>query len=135
MFDNNLSPHIASAVKALSEAPFPQIEIIHKRDRFPANTPDELWIKTLTQEKRGACVLTTDRLDKGMEAEMISRGGLIVLHFDKSWSNHNYWEKAHNLVRWWPRIVEFALGTRGPAAFRIPWNFRGKGTFEAVRRR
>lgn len=52
---------------------------------------------------------------------------------DKSWSDHKFWEKAHNLVKWWPRIIEQAGGIEDGAAFQVKCNFSGKGKFVQVR--
>lgn len=51
---------------------------------------------------------------------------------DKGWSNHQFWDKAHNLVRWWPRIIEQSQGIEGGAAFKVPFTFSGKGRFQQV---
>ncbi|GAB7543672.1 hypothetical protein CS8_033440 [Cupriavidus sp. 8B] len=102
------------------------------RDRFPQDTTDAAWIDALSQEG-GWAVITHDKLNKGLEREALRRAGLIVFFLDKSWSNHRFWDIAHNLVRWWPRIIEQSEGIKGGAAFRLPFNFSGKGQFEQVK--
>lgn len=57
----------------------------------------------------------------------------MVFFLDKSWKDHKFWEKAHNLVKWWPRIIEQSAGIHGGAAFKVKWNFSGKGTFEQLK--
>jgi len=127
--DNNLPPALAKALHALSE---PQgHEARHLKEKFPQNTVDSDWIDALSNEG-GWSVITHDKLNKGLEREALRRAGLIVFFLDKGWSNHTFWDKAHNLVRWWPRVIEQSEGIRGGAAFKVPFNFSGKGQFGQI---
>lgn len=128
--DNNLPPALAHALRELSKPEYH--EVIHLKDRFSADTPDTDWIGSLSQEKEWI-VVTHDNLNKGLEREALRSAGLRVFFLDKSWSDHKFWEKAYQLVRWWPRIVEQAGGIQGGAAFKVKWNFSGKGMFEQVK--
>ena len=125
--DNNLPPALAKALHALSE-PLNH-SVAHLRERFPPCAADSDWIDTLSSEA-GWSVITHDKLNKGLEREALRRAGLIVFFLDKSWSNHRFWEKAYSVVRWWPRIIEQSEGIKGGAAFKVPYNFSGKGQFE-----
>lgn len=128
--DNNLPPCLARALHQLS------IEYGHSvtalRDRFPENTPDPVWIEALSAEQDWV-VVTHDKLNKGLEREALSRAGLVVFFLDSSWKDHKFWEKAQQLVRWWPRIIDQASLITGGAAFRVKWNFSGNGKFEQLR--
>ncbi|MHA7681997.1 PIN-like domain-containing protein [Cupriavidus sp. PET2-C1] len=128
--DNNLSPALARALHSLSE-PYGH-SVAPLRDRFPQDTTDAAWINALSQEG-GWAVITHDKLNKGLDREALRRAGLIVFFLDKGWSNHRFWDIAHNLVRWWPRIIEQSEGIKGGAAFKVPFNFSGKGQFEQVK--
>lgn len=128
--DNNLPPALAHALRELSKPE--NHEVIHLRDRFAVNTSDTDWINSLSQESAWI-VVTHDSLNKGLEREALRRAGLLVFFLDKSWSNHKFWEIAHNLVKWWPRIIEQAGGIENGAAFKVKWNFSGKGKFEQVK--
>lgn len=103
----------------------------HLKDKFSQNAPDSTWINALSKEGEWV-VITHDKLNKGLEREALKRAGLLVFFLDKSWGNHAFWEKASQLVRWWPRIIEQAGGMQGGAAFKVSWNFTGKGKFEQV---
>jgi len=128
--DNNLPPALAHALRELSK---PENHVVlHLKDRFATDTPDVDWIKSLSNEE-GWIVVTHDNLNKGLEREALRRAGLLVFFLDKSWKDHKFWEKAHNLVKWWPRIIEQAGGIQGGAAFKVKWNFSGKGMFEQVK--
>lgn len=130
--DNNLPPAYAKALRALSEVEWDgRHDVIHLRDRFASNTPDVDWIGALAAEGNWV-VVTHDLLNKGIEREVLRRAGLIVFMLDKSWKDHKFWDKSHQVVRWWPRLVDQAEGLRGGAAFRVPWNFSGKGQLQQI---
>lgn len=132
LLDNNLPSALAAALSQLSTGQWgDDHQVLHLRDRFPANTPDTEWITTLSQEGDWT-VVTHDRFNKGQEREVLKRADIKVFLLDKSWKNQNFWAKAENLVRWWPAIVEHAERTRGGAAFRVRWRFSGKGQFEQM---
>jgi len=128
--DNNLPPPLAHALRELSK---PDDHLVcHLRDKFAENTLDTVWINSLSEEG-GWVVVTHDNLNKGLEREALRRAGLMVFFLDKSWKDHKFWEKAHNLVKWWPRIIEQSAGIHGGAAFKVKWNFSGKGMFEQLK--
>jgi len=80
----------------------------------------------------GWVIITHDRIRKAMEPEVLRRSGLIVFLLGKSWGSHKFWDKAHQLVRWWPAIVEQAERLEGAAAFEVPWRFSGRGKFRQI---
>lgn len=128
--DNNLPPALARALHALSESH--GHSVVHLRAKFEPNAKDEDWIKALSSEG-GWSVVTHDRLNKGLEREVLSRAGLIVFFLDKSWSKRTFWDISHTLVRWWPRIIEQSEGMQGGAAFKVPYAFSGKGRFGQIK--
>lgn len=132
LLDNNLPPALARALHELTIREWEnRHQVTHLRERFAANTPDTEWIAMLAQEG-GWVVITHDRLNKGLEREALKRAGLKVFFLDRGWKDHNFWEKATQLVRWWPRIIEQAEGISGGAAFQVHWNFKGKGQFVQI---
>lgn len=128
--DNNLPPPLAYALRELSKPD--EHVVLHLKKKFAANTLDTVWINSLSEEG-GWVVVTHDSLNKGLEREALRRAGLMVFFLDKSWKDHKFWEKAHNLVKWWPRIIEQSAGIHGGAAFKVKWNFSGKGMFEQMK--
>lgn len=130
-FDNNLSPHLAKALDALCAPEGVAVE--HLRQKFPEDISDVEWIERLAKESEWA-VITQDRLMRNrLEKEAFRRSGLTAFDLTKAWASHRYWEKAAQLVRWWPRIMEQAGLVEGGAAFEVPWRFSGKGKFKALR--
>lgn len=105
----------------------------HLRQMFPEDISDVEWIERLAKEGEWA-VITLDRLMRNrLEKEAFRRSGLTAFVLTKAWASHRYWEKAAQLVRWWPRIMEQAGLVEGGAAFEVPWRFSGKGKFKALR--
>lgn len=131
IFDNNLSIYLARAIAALCE---PEgVVVSHIREKFPEGTPDVEWIYGLAVEKDWA-VVTQDRLTRNpLEKEALRRSGLTAFILVRGWAHHKEWEKAAQLVRWWPRIMEQADLVRGGAAFQVPWRWTGKGRFQQIR--
>jgi len=56
---------------------------------------------------------------------------MVVFILSSSWNDHNYWEKAERLIRWFPKLVVQA-GLVGSGVFEVPWNVSGKGKLKVV---
>jgi len=132
LLDNNLPPALARALHELSNHNSnASHEVVALRDKFPPSTPDAEWIQALASEG-GWVVITHDRFRKAMEPEVLRRSGLRVFLLGKSWGSHQFWDKAHQLIRWWPAIVAQAERLEGAAAFEVPWRFSGQGKFKQL---
>ena len=132
-FDNNLSPHIADAIRELSKVEGDVEEVIHLRQRFERSAQDVEWIGGLTHDGPWN-ILSADRFKKNRDAERetIRRAGHSVFVLDPQWLAHAYWLQAERLVRWWPLILSQArLASRG--AFRVPWRHTSQAKFEAIK--
>jgi hypothetical protein len=129
LLDNNLPPALARALDQLTAREWESAhnhKVFHLRDKFPESTTDAEWISQLGRDGDWT-VVTHDRLNKGLE-----RAGLKVFMLDSSWKDHRFWDKAVQLCRWWPHIIEQAERIRGGAAFRVRWNISGKGRFDQI---
>lgn len=123
-FDNNLSPHLAKAVFALSKPS--GHHVIHKKEKFPHNTKDIVWIGALAKEENWV-VISHDHFAKGsLEKEALRESGLITFVLKSGWSNLKGWDKAWKLIRWWPRIIEQSERIQGEQLFGCLFNFRAK---------
>lgn len=130
LLDNNLPPAIARALHELTRSDYNH-SVEHLKDKFPANTPDTAWIEALAKEGDWV-VITHDKFNKGLEREVLRRAGLKVFMLDKSWGNHQFWEKAYQLVRWWPAIIDQSERLKDGAAYQVPWKFSGKGIMRQI---
>ena len=131
-FDNNLSPHMAHAIRELSRVERDVNEVIHLRDRFEANAPDTEWITALGDDGPW-CILSSDRFKShDAEREALRRHGHTVFVLDKHWGTHQFWLQAERIVRWWPQILKQSrLVTAG--AFRVPWAHHQSAKFMAIK--
>lgn len=124
-FDNQLSPHLARAIRALAQ-PDGQ-EIWHLRDKFPPSTKDLEWIGVLAQE--GEWIIISGDLDiirTRAERPIWKSAGLTGFFLKKGWMALDPWEQGWRLVKWWPTIVKFA-GTAPPGStFAVPINPNGR---------
>ena len=132
-FDNNLSLSLAHAIRELCSPEELVREVVHLRDKFAPTTKDHDWIHGLASEG-GWVIVSQDGFRKNdLEREALRKSGLIVFVLQRQWTGHRHWDKAHNLVRWWPAVMEQSRKIKGGAAFRIPWRYTGGGQFEQVR--
>lgn len=133
LLDNNLPPALASALHSLTIAQYEEHTVTHLAKKFDRDTSDSDWIDTLAKEGDWS-VISQDRFRKGnVEREAVRRSGIVVFCLDKSWSKHKFWDKAQNLIRWWPPIIQQSSLVAGGAAFKVPWRFSGTGRFEQIR--
>lgn len=133
LFDNNLSPHIAHAMRELSMA-HPAVETVeHLSDRFPRNANDLVWIPGLNSNGPWA-VVSVDRFKKqgGAEREAIRRAGHMIFLLEPQWLRQTYWLQAERMVRWWPQIVNQADIASG-GAFIVPWHHSSRAKFRVVK--
>lgn len=130
IFDNNLSPHMAHAMRELSSVEPDVSEVIHLRDRFAPNTPDIEWITSLDGPW---IIVSIDRFTKNNDAERaaLRRAGHTVFVLDRQWSEKKFWLKAAQLVIWWPLILGQARIAEG--GFRVPWKQSGQTKLQTLR--
>ncbi|WP_323017808.1 hypothetical protein [Castellaniella sp.] len=133
LLDNNLPPALASGLDALCQGNNNAVRVIHLKSKFPQDTADHVWIRTLADEGNWAIVSQDGFRKNDLEREAIRRCGLPVFVLSKQWSGRKYWDKAQNLVRWWPAIEDYTQRVQGGAAVRVPWRFGTVGRFEQIR--
>lgn len=129
LLDNNLPPALAHALHELSNAS-EAVPVFHLTDRFEKTAADADWLNTLGAEGNWI-VVSHDKFRKGkLEMRALQRSGVKAFILEKAWSNHRFWEKSYNLVRWWPAILEQAQRAHGSLVLLVPWQFSGKGKFK-----
>lgn len=126
LVDNNLAPALARALSELCRTRESRVEgVFALKDRFAADTPDNVWISALAAEG-GWNIVSADNFRKGSaEKEIMRRAGFNVFVLQKYWASQQYWPKASQLVLWWPKIIEYASQSQHVAA-RVPWKVTGK---------
>lgn len=119
LFDNNLPPDLAHAIREMCVGEPGVKEVCHLTDKFSPSTPDLKWIEGLG---KNWYVVSIDKFTKsrGAEREALRRAGHTVYVLDPQWSSHPFWSKSSRLVLWWPYVLEHARLTQG-GIHRIPW--------------
>lgn len=130
LINNNLPPAIARALNELTKSE--GHSVVSLRERFPANSADIDWVTHLKKEG-GWAVVSQDKFSKGdAERRAFRECGMPIFCLARQWGKMTYWNKAENLVRWWPSITEQALLIEGAAAFRVPWAFSAARKFQQL---
>lgn len=131
LLDNNLPPPLARALNELSKRE--GHTVVHLSAKFRPDTPDLEWVEVLKAEGDWV-VVSQDQFKKShLEKEAFRRAGLVVFCLARQWKNCAYWEKAHQIVRWWPAIIDQSQRWVGGAAFRVPWRYQHPGRFEQLK--
>ncbi len=89
LFDANLPPDLAHAIRELCAGELSVEGVFHLTDRFKGNTPDLEWIPALGQ---GWYIVSIDKFAKsrGQEREALRRAGHTVYVMDPQWSKHAF---------------------------------------------
>lgn len=104
LLDNNLPPPLARALNELCKRD--GHTVVHLSEKFTPSTPDIEWVKALKAEGNWV-VVSQDQFKKSdLEKQAFRQAGLTVFCLAKHWSKATYWDKAHQIVRWWPAIIE-----------------------------
>jgi hypothetical protein len=132
LFDNNLPPHLARALNELCTGYYgSKHSIIHLKDKFAQNAADHEWITTLSNEGNWSIISQDTFRKNDLERQAIKHSGLNIFVLSKQWSDHKFWDKSHNLIKWWPHMMDYIDRIQGGAAIRIPWRMSGR--FEQIR--
>jgi hypothetical protein len=89
------------------------------------------WIKEPGNEGRWV-VISQDAFRKNdIERNALRESGLTTFVFHRQWAERQHWDKAQNLVKWWPAILDQSRRIKSSAAFRVPWRYSG-GKIEQI---
>lgn len=127
LFDANLPPDLAHAIRELCQGEQHVLEVCHLTDKFKGNTPDLTWIPSLNSNWY---IVSIDKFNKsrGQEREALRRAGHTVYVLDPQWSSQPFWQKSARLVLWWPQVIEHAKLSQG-GVHRIPWRHTSSKKF------
>ena len=124
-FDNNLAPRIA---KGLNGFVAPEHEVIHLRDRFPANTTDLDWMRQLAQEPDLIIVTADVRIGRNpQEVEAWKQAGHTIFFLKPGWTDMKFWDQAQKFTKCFPAIIETARAARRGSDFIITTNGKIEG--------
>jgi hypothetical protein len=121
LVDNNLSPLLARAIHLLVAPDGDQVVAL--RQRFPANTPDEVWISALGVEG-GWSVQSGDVRIARRPTEKLAwhQSRLKGFFLAPAWSKFSNLEKTARLLLWWPKLRDQERLVGPGAIFQLPIN-------------
>ena len=119
-FDNNLAPRLAHGFKAFVAG---EHEIIHLRDRFPANTPDVEWMQKLAAEPGWIIISADGRIGKNLhEIKAWKTAGHTIFFLKSGWTNIEFWQQVQKLAKCFPELMSTASRARPGDSFLVTVN-------------
>ncbi|HET7626705.1 MAG TPA: hypothetical protein VFM25_15730 [Verrucomicrobiae bacterium] len=119
-FDNNLAPKLAKSLNVLVE---PDHQVVHLKDRFAANTPDQTWMLALADEPDWVIVSGDVRISKNPhEIKAWETAGHTTFFLKAGWTNISFWDQAHKFVKCFPEIIETAKRVKSGSIFSVSIN-------------
>jgi len=115
--DNCLAIKHARALNALVE---PDHRIIHLRDKFPPETPDEIWLDELAKDGGWIVISGDTRISRSAhEKQAWHESGLTAFFLAKGWMNLPLMEQHAKLSHCLPKILECAEGGKAGSGFLV----------------
>jgi hypothetical protein len=117
--DNTLPPRFAQVLEILEGDD--GNEVVHLRSKFPSETKDVDWIRTLASEGDWVIISGDIRISQNQfERKAWLDSGLTAFFFAKGWTAIKLWDQVWRLIIWWPTIVDQAQKIRAGAGFVVP---------------
>ena len=117
--DNNISPRISKAINELENRD--ENRVVHLKEKFSADTTDEVWMRSLGQEGDWIVVTCDTSITKNPhEAKAWLQSGLIVFFLKSAWLNLKYWDFAWQLIKRWPLMKKKAGRVARGKGFLVP---------------
>jgi PIN like domain len=119
-FDNNLSPKLAKSLHVLVE---PGHQVVHLKDQFAANTPDEIWMAALAGEPDWIIISGDLQIRKNRhEIEAWRAAGQTTFFLTSGWINLPFWTQIWKFVKCFPEIIAVASKAKRGAVFFVSVN-------------
>lgn len=124
-FDNNLAAKIA---KGLNGFVAPEHQVVHLKEKFPANAADSEWMTALGREQDWTVVTADIRIGKNRhEIAAWKEAGHTIFFLKPGWLNLNFWDQAQKFVKCFPEILKKAEGATPGASFVVSVNGKIEG--------
>ena len=125
LFDNNLPPKLSKTLDYLEGKE--GISVEHIKDKFPPETSDIGWIRQLAKEGDWFIVTKDNQIrKKPHERKAWKESNIPIVFLQKTWMNHDFWEIAWRLIKYWPELKNTITNNRKSESFEI--SVKGKIT-------
>lgn len=119
-FDNNLSPKLA---RSLHELVQPEHEVVHLKQKFPADISDEKWMRGLAAEPDWVIVSGDLQIRKNKHEIMAWKEAGHTTYFLKpGWIHIPIWDQMWKFAKVFPEILATAERARKGTAFFVTPN-------------
>lgn len=118
--DNCIAPPLAQAMQLLSKSQGIQVE--HLKTYFPPETKDVDWIRQLGAEGDWLIVSGDPSIARNKAEKAVwKESRLTAFFFGDGWASRRFWVQAHEMVRWWPLIIETSRVAPAGKGFLLPF--------------
>ena len=119
-FDNNLAPKLARGLSQMIE---PAHNVVHLKDRFPANVADAIWMRELASEKDWVIITADINISRNPhEIAVWKEAGHTIFFLKPGWTDLTFWEQANKFTKCFPQLIEHALKAERGSAFIVTVN-------------
>ena len=119
-FDNNLAAKIA---KGLNGFVSPEHQVLHLKEKFPANTDDTDWMQALGREADWIIVTADIRIGRNRhEIEAWKEAGHTIFFLKPGWLKMTFWDQAQKFVKCFPEVIKTAEQAKRGASFIVSVN-------------
>jgi hypothetical protein len=99
------------------------IPVVHFKEKFPPDTPDIKWIEELTKESDWFVITRDNQIRKRThERKAWQESHIPIVFLQKSWINHDLWEIAWRLIKYWPKLKQYINQNRTNESFLLTIN-------------
>ena len=103
----------------------PDHQVIHLKEKFEANTLDEIWMPALAEEANWIIISGDLRITKNPhEIRAWQEAGNTTFFLKKGWINLDFWTQAQKFVKCFPLIIKIAARAKSGEMFFV--NVNGK---------
>ena len=103
----------------------PEHRVFHLRDKFPPNTEDAAWMKSLAVEADWIVVTADVRISRNPhEVKAWKEAGHTIFFLKPGWTDLTFWDQANKFTKCFPQILHEAMESERGAAFIVTTNGR-----------
>ncbi len=116
-FDNNLSPKLAEGLNIFAN---PDHQVVHLKQKFPANVADEIWMRALAQDDCWVIITADVRISRNPhEVKAWKEAGHTIFFLKPGWTDCAFWVQLTKFTKCFPDIIKIAKHARRGDSFTV----------------